>query len=52
MTVLLRSGPCRVLGLDALIRSKAALGREKDLLALRELRALRERRGGSSGAGS
>jgi hypothetical protein len=44
VTITLPSGPCRVLALDALIRSKEALGREKDRLALRELRALRGRR--------
>jgi hypothetical protein len=37
-------GRFRVLTLDALIRSKEALRREKDLLVLRELRAIRERR--------
>jgi hypothetical protein len=37
-------GPCRMLSLDALIRSKEALGREQDLVALRQLRAIQERR--------
>lgn len=34
---------CRLLSLDDLIRAKESLGREKDLLALRELRAIREK---------
>jgi hypothetical protein len=33
---------CRVISLDDLIRAKEALGREKDLLAAKELRAVRE----------
>jgi len=33
---------CRTLSLDALIRSKEAMGRPRDLLAVTELRALRE----------
>ncbi len=36
-------GPMRVLGLDALIASKAALMREKDKPVVVELRAIRER---------
>lgn len=36
-------GQCRMLSLDALIRSKETLGREQDLAALRQLRAIRER---------
>ena len=32
---------CRVISLDDLIRAKEALGREKDLLAVKELRAIR-----------
>jgi hypothetical protein len=32
-----------LLSLDALIRSKETLGREQDLAALRQLRAIRER---------
>ena len=35
-------GPCRVLSLEGLIRSKRAAGRDKDLSALREIEALRE----------
>lgn len=34
---------CRVISLDDLIRAKEALGREKDLLAAKELRAVREK---------
>ena len=33
---------CRVISLDDLIRAKEALGRDKDLLAAKELRAVRE----------
>jgi hypothetical protein len=33
---------CRVVSLDALIRSKQATGRAKDLIMLPELEALRE----------
>jgi hypothetical protein len=35
---------CRVLSLDALIRSKEALGRPHDLQTLVQLKALRERK--------
>lgn len=35
---------CRVISLDDLIRAKQALGRDKDLLALKELRAIAEKR--------
>ena len=41
--VLLSFGQCRMLSLDALIRSKETLGRDQDLAALRQLRAIRER---------
>ena len=34
---------CRVRSLDDLILAKEALGREKDLLAAKELRAVREK---------
>jgi hypothetical protein len=34
---------CRVISLDDLIRAKEALGREKDLFAAKELRAIREK---------
>ena len=36
-------GVCRMLSLDALIRSKETMGREHDLAALRQLRAIQER---------
>ena len=42
--VTLSFGECRMLSLDALIRSKETLGREHDLAALRQLRAIRKRR--------
>jgi hypothetical protein len=35
---------CQVISLDDLIRAKEALGRDKDLLAAKELRAVREKR--------
>jgi len=38
-------GQCRMLSLDALILSKETLRREQDLVALRQLRAIRERAG-------
>jgi len=41
--VQLPSGEVRVLSLDALIRSKEALMRERDRAALLQLRAIRER---------
>jgi hypothetical protein len=41
------SGEFRVLALDALIDSKEALGRERDLAAVKQLRAIKERRKGS-----
>lgn len=34
---------CRVISLDDLIRAKEALGREKDLLAVKELRGIQEK---------
>lgn len=36
-------GHCRMLSLDALIRSKETMGREHDLAALRQLRAIQEK---------
>ncbi len=36
---------CRVLSVEALITAKEAMGREKDLLAVKELRAILERKG-------
>jgi predicted nucleotidyltransferase len=38
---------CRVMSLDDLIQAKEALGREKDLLAVKELKAIREKQGRS-----
>lgn len=38
---------CRVISLEDLIEAKQALGREKDLLAVRELRAIEEKKHGS-----
>jgi predicted nucleotidyltransferase len=38
---------CRVISLDDLIRAKEAVGREKDLLSLKELKAIREKQGKS-----
>jgi predicted nucleotidyltransferase len=38
---------CRVMSLDDLIQAKEALGREKDLLAVKELKAIREKQRGS-----
>jgi hypothetical protein len=37
------SGKCRLLGLDALIRAKEAMGRTQDKLAVIQLKAIRER---------
>ena len=34
---------CRIMSMDDLIAAKEALGREKDLLAVKELRAIREK---------
>lgn len=34
---------CRVISLEDLIRAKEALGREKDLFAVKELRAIQEK---------
>lgn len=42
----LGSGTCRVLGLDALIRAKEAMGRTQDKLTLLQLRAIKERQAG------
>jgi len=39
----LPAGACRVLSLDALIRSKEAMGRPRDREALLQLKAIRER---------
>lgn len=40
----LGSGRCHVLGLEALIRSKEAVDRPRDRMAVAELRAIQERR--------
>jgi len=40
----LPAGVCRVLNLDALIRSKEAMGRSRDKESLLQLRAIRQRR--------
>lgn len=42
-------GECRMLSLDALIRSKEAVGREQDRIAVRQLRAIKERLEGRGG---
>jgi hypothetical protein len=39
-------GKCWVLTIDALIRAKEAMGRERDLDAVRQLKAIRERKAG------
>jgi len=41
--IALPAGPCRILSLDALIRSKEAMGRPRDREAVLQLRAIRER---------
>ncbi|MFZ5469812.1 MAG: hypothetical protein ACOZIN_10290 [Myxococcota bacterium] len=40
--------PCRVISIDDLIAGKAHLGREKDRMVERELRAIRDRLRGKS----
>lgn len=47
--ITLAFGECRVLTLDALIEAKLAVGREKDLAALRFLRAIKDKPGIQSG---
>ena len=39
----LPGGPCRILKIDALIRAKEALGRPRDVEAVLQLKAIRER---------
>lgn len=39
-------GDFQILSIDALIAAKAAVGRERDLAAVRQLRAIKERTGG------
>lgn len=41
--VRLAFGECRMLSIDALIRSKEAVGRDQDKIAVRQLRAIKER---------
>ena len=41
--VQLPSGSCRILAIDALIRAKQAMGRDKDREAIFQLRAIQER---------
>ena len=41
--IALSFGQCQMLSLDALIRSKETLGRDHDLAAVRQLRAIKER---------
>lgn len=43
VSVPLPAGPCRILSIDALIRAKEAMGRERDRQAVLQLRAIRER---------
>jgi hypothetical protein len=43
VAVPLLAGPCRILSIDALIRAKETMGRERDRQALLQLRAIRER---------
>lgn len=43
VAVPLPAGPCRILSIDALIRAKETMGRERDRQALLQLRAIRER---------
>jgi hypothetical protein len=45
----LAGGVCRILSIDALIRAKEAMGRQRDREAALQLRAIRERQGGRSG---
>ena len=42
----LAGGVCRILSIDALIRAKEAMGRQRDREAALQLRAIREREGG------
>ena len=42
----LSGGPCRILAIDALIRAKEAMGRQRDREAVLQLRAIREREQG------
>jgi hypothetical protein len=42
----LAGGVCRILSIDALIRAKEAMGRQRDREAALQLRAIRERLSG------
>ena len=42
----LAGGVCRILSIDALIRAKEAMGRQRDREAALQLRAIRERESG------
>jgi len=46
VTIKLPSGACRILGIDALIRSKEAIGRPRDKETVLQLKAIRERKRG------
>ena len=41
--VQLAGGPCRILGIDGLMRAKQAMGRDKDRETILQLRAIQER---------
>lgn len=45
VSVSLPAGPCLILSIEALIRAKEAMGRERDRQAILQLRAIRERGG-------
>ncbi len=47
VTIRLAKGTCRILGIDALIRAKEALGRPRDKEAVLQLKAIREARRGA-----
>ena len=42
----LPGGPCRILAIDALVRAKQAMGRDKDCETILQLRAIQERKRG------
>jgi predicted nucleotidyltransferase len=43
---------CRVISIEALIRAKQAMGREKDMIAVKELRAIVEKQGANEPSGN
>lgn len=43
---------CRVIPIEALIQAKQAMGREKDMIAVKELRAIAEKQGGNESSGN